>query len=157
MGSRAGPVQACRGSQRIKRLNFSLTDRVVDVKDLMPRAAVRWSWCRERVGRGGGKQVEKILEGVRIRVEQRDKEPVLLKLWREGEPKRNTGSLVIESARVSHHIEHIFHFRYYDLLVVCSEANLSRQRRRNGRLGSKCKLSYEFVISITVCFLKKYD
>jgi hypothetical protein len=109
---------------------------------------------RKRSG-GGGKQVAKVLESIRIHREQRDKEPVLLKLWREGEPKRNTGDLVIEAAIDSHHIEHILYFRDYELRVVQSEANLNRQRRRNGWLGSKCKLLHVLIISITVLYLKR--
>ncbi len=155
MGPCAGLVQACRDSQRIKGLNCYWIVRVLDVKDLMPRTAVGWRWCRESEAGGGGKQVAKVLESIRIHREQRDKEPVLLKLWREGEPKRNTGGLVIEAAIVGHHIEHILYFRDYELRVVQSEANLSRQRRRNGWLGSKCKLLQVLIISITVSYLKR--
>jgi hypothetical protein len=150
VGSCAGLVQACRGSQRIKGLNCYRTVRVEVIKDLMPRTAVGWRWCRESGVGGGGKQVAKVLESIRMHMVQRDKEPVLSKLWREGEPKRNTGDLVIEVAIDSHHIEHIFYFRDYELRAFQSEAKLNRQCRRNGWLGSKCKHLYVLSISVTV-------
>jgi hypothetical protein len=78
-------------------------------------------------------------ESVRVQGVQRDKKPVLLQLWREGEPKRNTGCFVREDMSVSHHIEHVSYFRYYELCVTQYESDLSKQYRPNGWLGSQRK------------------
>jgi hypothetical protein len=91
-----------------------------------------------------------VLESVRVHRVQRDKEPVLLQLWREGEPKRNTEYFVIEAAIDSHHIEHISYFRDYELCDTQSESELNRQFRRNGRLGSQCKHFYVFSTCVSV-------
>jgi hypothetical protein len=138
VGSCAGLIQASRGSQRIKGLNCYLTVNIGVINDLMPVTAVGWRWCRESRW-GGGKQVANVPESVRVQRVQRDKEPVLLQLWRGGEPKRNTGYLVTEAVIDSHHIEHLSYFRDYELCGIQSESELNRQWRRNGWLGSQCK------------------
>jgi hypothetical protein len=104
----------------------------------------------EKVKGGGGKQVENVLERIRVQRMQRDEEPVLLQLWRGGEPKRNTGYLVVEVGNVIHHIEHLSYFREYELCVTQSESKLNKQCRRNGWLGTQCKHANVFSSGLRV-------
>ncbi len=98
-----------------------------------------------------------MLENVRVHRVQRDKEPVLLQLWREGEPKRNTEVFVIEAAIDSHHIEHISYFRDYELSGIQSGSELNRQFRRNGWLGAQCKHFNVVSTCVSVKLFKEYD
>jgi hypothetical protein len=93
----------------------------------------------EKAAGGGGKQVENELERIRVQQVQRDVDPVLLQLWRGGEPKRNTCYFLCEAVNVVRHIEHLSYFRYYERCVTESELKGITRCCRNGWLGTQCK------------------